>query len=227
MDTNNSASRRRDSASAAFVRQQQVAALLQAMDRDAIAVRLQECGSSRTARSRHAWPWTCRSPGCAWCGPRLATRWWRGLQRWAMALSAPAMSVTLAVPPGPIVGVAPRFRRALRDVRDRAARADRRWATVSIAGMVDAEGHLHLLLLHPDLSATAVERVMARRWPQVRFQPSCGDAPPFAFTPRDAASLARVRRGVEPLRVVVLGQRLRHRDDPKAGEREPMPLVFA
>ncbi len=70
-----------------------------------------------------------------------------------------------------------------RALRDRAARADRRWGTVPIAGMVDAQGHLLLVGIHPDLPTQVVERVVARRWPQVRCQPPFDPAPSFTFRP--------------------------------------------
>jgi hypothetical protein len=55
-------------------------------------------------------------------------------------------------------------------------------------------------------------------------------APSWRFNPIDAAELARIRRGVEPLRITVLPQRIasaRHQDAcARSLPVEPMPLCM-
>lgn len=191
-----------------------------------IASRLERCAAERFARRRDRWPWTCRSSGCQWCGPRLAARWWRGLAQWAGEAAAPALHMVLPEQHGPLIGVAPKLRRALRDLRDRAARNDLRWRAVAIAGMLDGSGRAHVLIRHMELPATLAVRTMMRRWPKARYVDSSEMGPRFFFSPADAAALARARRGVEPLRVVVLAQRPRRPRQAASGGRDPMPWLF-
>lgn len=125
------------------------------------------------------------------------------------------------------VGAAPLLRRALRDVRDRAARSDERWRTVAIAGMLSANGEAVALVIHPDLRRSEVERSLRRRWADAAFPPPPGDRD-FLSSVDEAVFLARARRGVEPLRVLILAQRVRPAVQPSSGHhlQEPMPMAF-
>jgi hypothetical protein len=192
-----------------------------------VAERLARCMAARAARRRDAWPWRCRSPGCAWCGPPAARRWWHGLHLWAEGTRETA--VTAAVVPAGGIGAVPRLRRALRDVRDRAAQADARWRAVAMLGMLETEGRAAVLVVHPvRLPRIVVERALRRRWPGVVLS-EVEPEPSFRFPTGLAAALARARRGMEPLRMVVMPQRPRASPGEAAGSsaREPMPIAFA
>lgn len=75
--------------------------------------------------------------------------------------------------------------------------------------------------------------MLRRRWPGVTVAEVDALEPSWAMSTEDAAELARVRRGVEPLRIVVLPQRAADRDargsaaPPGAPTTlEPKPIVF-
>lgn len=155
-----------------------------------------------------------------------AARWRRGLAQWAGEAAAPALHLVLPEKLRPLIGVAPKLRRALRDLRDRAARNDTRWRAVAIAGMLDGSGRAHVLVRHMELPATLATGAMTRRWPKARCVDSGEMGPRFFFSAADAAAVGRARRGVEPLRVVVLAQRARRPRHAASGEREPMPWLF-
>lgn len=212
------------------IRQRETAELLRANGAADLAGRLERCATARRSRGRTTWPWACKTAGCSWCGRRTARRWWRGLSLWSMASADPLMLAQL--PPRldlPLLSIAPQIRRALRDLRDRAARADRRWAGLAIAGMVDSTGSALLLVRHPDLSQAAVARAIARRWPGARCcAPDPAMAlPDFDFCPEAAATLACARRGVEPLRVVIMPRMEKRSATPPAEYEQPLPFIVA
>lgn len=93
-----------------------------------------------------------------------------------------------------------------------------------MAGVLGGD-HLPLLVQHAGISRAATSSMLERRWPDVVLG-DIGDAEPSAqLTVNDAAALARRRRGVEPIRVVVAAQGAvtplgcRWHD-------QPMPFVF-
>jgi hypothetical protein len=119
----------------------------------------------------------------------------------------------------------------MRDVRDRAAQRRSRWRGVAITGMTSANGAALLLIRHPALTRAEVADVLRRRWPDVTL--SDGTVPPtWEMTVEDAVELACERRGVEPLRVVVLPQRASLTDGRHgvgvlaAADLEPMPVLL-
>lgn len=75
--------------------------------------------------------------------------------------------------------------------------------------------------------------MLRRRWPEVAVAEVGALEPSWSMSVEDTTELARVRRGVEPLRIVVLPQR---HDDPLLGGHtavveppvwlEPMPVVL-
>ncbi len=199
--------------------------------------RLTRCMDARGARRQDdGWPWTCRTSGCAWCGGTLARRWWRGLVRWAMEDgTAP---VTLAVLPlhhraGDLRAAVARLRRACRDVRDRTARRNQRWRGVAMAGMAMGDGTAFVLVRHPGLVRQEVAAVLRRRWSAAVVGEVGAAEPSWSMSAEDAAELARARRGVEPLRIVVMAQRAadacgRGRADAHGAAEPvaPMPIAF-
>ena len=166
-----------------------------------IAARLTLCMQERQAR-RADWPWRCRSAGCWACRRTLTRSWWRGMLAWP---DQPWSSLAV-IPLGtdPIASIR-RLRKGLRDVRDRAARVDQRWAGVAFAGLL-SEGVAMILISHPDFDRTAVWWALSARWPKAVIV-DVGDAEPsWRMAGDDAVALARCRRGIEPIRIVVMPQ---------------------
>ena len=213
-----------------------IAALRKAGDAH-VARRLERCMEVRLGRRRGGgWPEVCRSPGCGWCGPTLARRWWRGIERWVAEQDAPASRIVLPLPPrscGRLRARAAVLRRALRDLRDRTARRCWRWRGVAIAGMVGGDGAAVVLVRHPCIAREEVARVFGRRWSGSAVGEVGAASPRWEFASEDAAELALLHRGVEPLRLLVLAQR---GAEASAGQRgaahgsaepfEPMPIAL-
>lgn len=143
--------------------------------------------------------------------------WWRGIMAWP---EHPWTS--LAVIPlssDPITSI-PRLRKGLRDIRDRNARLDHRWAGVTFAGMLSEQVAM-VLVNHRDLDQASVWWTLSARWPDAVIV-DVGDAQPsWRMTATDAAALARRRRGIEPVRIVVMPQRIA-----SMAQHEPMPIAF-
>lgn len=200
------------------------------------ADRLARCMEARGAqRQGDGWPWTCTSAGCAWCGRALRRRWWTGMRRWIVQEGA---LVSLAVlplhhHPGDLRAAVARLRRACRDVRDRTARRNWRWRAVAVAGMATGDGTALLFFRHTGVDRAAIAQVLGKRWPSSVVGDVGAKPPSWTFAAEDAAELARARRGVEPLRVVVLAQRAANTDERRRGSEHdsveahaPMPVAF-
>ena len=114
-----------------------------------------------------------------------------------------------------------RLRKGLRDSRDRTARQDHRWRGVAMAGLMDRE-RLLILIQHPGIDRTEVWSVLERRYPEVWLYGPADIEPSAVTTVEGAASLARCRRGIEPIRIVILEQVAASHDKLE----EPMPFCF-
>jgi hypothetical protein len=200
-----------------------------------MANRLAQCMKARVGRCLDGGrPWTCRSPGCSWCRKTTKSRWWAGSQRWVAEGGESVSIVVLPVQyrPGELRAAVARLRRACRDVRDRAARQRARWRSVAMAGVAFGNGTALLLIRHPVVALAEVGDVITRRWPDAIIRQGISASPCWAMSVQDAVELGRARRGVEPLRVVVLPQRAsltsgRHGGGVLAtAELEPMPVLF-
>jgi len=213
-----------------------IAALLATTTSMPVADRLRKCMQARLhRRGGTGWPWTCRSAGCAWCRGPLIGRWWAGLRRW---ITHDGAAVSLAVlplhhRPGGLHAAVTRLRRACGDVRDRRAQKNRRWRDVAVAGMANGDGAALLLIRHVDIDRAEIAEVLHGRWPGSVVGDVGEASPTRPFAVEDAAELARARRGVEPLRIVVLaqraantGERRRTAADEPAEPIAPMPITF-
>ena len=67
-----------------------------------------------------------------------------------------------------------------------------------------------------------VEAVLRRRWPEVMVKGLEQEVPTWAMTAEDAADLGRCRRGIEPMRIVVMPQ---HDRQIVAPTIEAMPVL--
>ncbi len=156
------------------------------------------------------------------------------MHRWITREGAPDSLAVLPSPhsPGALRAAVARLRRACRDVRDRTARKRRRWCGVAMAEMATGDGVMLVLVCHPGVARSEVADVLRRRWPAAVVQDVGAAEPSWSMPTEDAAELARVRRGVEPLRIVVLPQSAADPAmlgltgaAPAAMVVEPMPIV--
>ena len=115
-----------------------------------------------------------------------------------------------------------RLRRGLRDVRDRMAQHKKRWCDVCCTGMAGGDGRAVVMISHEGVDRREVEDVLRRRWPNAVVKELEQGEPTVAMTAEDAADLGRRRRGVEPLRIVIMPQQ-----DKQAitSPIEPMPVA--
>jgi hypothetical protein len=133
--------------------------------------------------------------------------------------------------PGVLRTAVLRLRRALRDIRDRMARRDHRWHAVAGAGMALGSGTAMLLVRHPGIGEAEIVKVLRRHWPDAQVTDITTAFPIWNLGIEDAVELARAKRGVEPLRIVVMGQGCNANLDllmatARRGTVEPMPAVF-
>jgi hypothetical protein len=148
--------------------------------------------------------------------------WWNGMCQW----SAEAASCLAIIPLYSSVGLPDavrRLRRGLRDVRDRMVRRRRRWREVCCTGMAGGDGTALVLVSHEGVDRCEVEAVLRRRWPDTTVKEFEQETPTVAMTAEDAADLGRCRRGVEPLRIVVMPQH--YRLPITSPIVQPMPVV--
>ncbi len=206
-----------------YVAQQEVIAALYVIGEPNLADRLERCMTARRERrGGDGWPFTCRSAACVWCRRPLIRSWWHGMCRW----SAEATTWSLAIIPmnssAGLPDAVRRLRRGLRDVRDRTARCRNRWRDVCFAGMAGGDGTALVMITHEDVDRSDVVDVLRRRWPEVVVKELEQEVPTWAMTAADAADLGRCRRGVEPLRIVVMPQQHRQIVAPVT---EAMPIL--
>jgi hypothetical protein len=73
--------------------------------------------------------------------------------------------------------------------------------------MVGGDGTAFILIEHEGVDRQELLAVLQRRWPEVVLKNLENEAPTSTMAMDDATDLARFRRGVEPVRIVVLPQR--------------------
>jgi hypothetical protein len=190
----------------AHTAQQQVIAALRSIGEVDLATRLEQCMTVR--RERHngdGWPRTCRTAACVWCRRSMMHGWWAGMRDWSAATAVSLAIIPIPSPTGLREAVC-RMRRGLRDVRDRMARRRRRWRELGFAGMAGGDRRALVLVSHDGVDRREVLDVLRRRWPDVVLKGLEQDAPTSEMVAEDAADLGRCRRGVEPLRIVIMPQ---------------------
>ena len=74
--------------------------------------------------------------------------------------------------------------------------------------MIGGDHRALVLISHEGVERREVMDVLRRRWPDVALKDLENEEPVWAMTPDDAADLGRRRRGVEPLRILVMPQRI-------------------
>jgi hypothetical protein len=189
-----------------------------------LADRLERCAAERRARHNgDCWPYSCRSAACVWCRRAMIRGWWNGMCHW----SAEAATSSLAIIPmhssAGLPDAVRRLRRGLRDVRDKIARHRRSWRDLSFAGMAGGDGTALVMVTHDGVDRREVLDVLRRRWLNAVVKELEQEQPAVAMLAGDAAALGECRRGVEPLRIVIMPQHDRQRIT--APVIEPMPVV--
>ena len=207
------------------VQQEVIAALYEIGDSD-LADRLERCMAAR--QERHygdGWPYSCRSSACLWCRRAMIRGWWEGMRYWSEAATTLSLAIISIRSPAGLPDAARRLRRGLRDVRDRTARRFRRWRTVSFAGLTGGDHRALVLISHDGVERRELLDVLRRRWPSVVLKDLAQEEPMWAMTPDDAADLGTHRRGAEPLRILVMPQRITRVTVAPLREIEPMPIL--
>jgi hypothetical protein len=98
--------------------------------------------------------------------------------------------------------------------------------------MAQADGKAMLLVRHPGIGKAEIAEALRRRWLHALVEDAVEMSPVWDFGIDDAVELARAKRGVEPLRIVVMAQRyVGACSDPLevaagSGMKEPMPSLF-
>ncbi len=179
-----------------YADQEEVIALLNMMGDFDLANRLERCAAVRRVRHHAGWPRVCRTAACVWCRRPTMRSWWLGMCQW----TAEATTWSLAAIPlhlsASLLHAVRRLRRALRDVRDRAARRRRRWREVCCAGMVGGDHGALVMITHEGIERREVQDVLHHRWPGVLVKSLEDEEPSVAMSPADAADLGRCRLGL-------------------------------
>jgi hypothetical protein len=72
--------------------------------------------------------------------------------------------------------------------------------------MMGGDHRALVLISHEGVDHRAVLDVLGRRWPQVVLKDLEAEEPVWEMAPHEAAEIGGRRRGVEPLRIVVMPQ---------------------
>jgi hypothetical protein len=206
-----------------YAAQQEVIIALTEVDEPDLANRLERCMTARRERrGGDGWPFTCRTAGCVWCRPPMIRSWWNGMRHWSAAATSSLAIISLYSSVG-LPDSVRRLRRGLRDVRDRMARRRYKWRDVCFAGMAGGDHTAMVMVTHESIDSGEVEDVLRRRWPDVVVKSVEQEQPAVTMTADVAADLGRCRRGVEPLRIVVMPQY--DRQPITSPIVQPMPVI--
>jgi hypothetical protein len=173
-----------------------------------VAARLRRCAAARQdRRCDGGWPWTCRSVGCVWCRPPIIRGWWAGMLAWRSPPALILVTIPLTWQAGQMRTTVRRLRCALRDFRDRRARRSRGWRGVCLCGLVTGDGRAMVVVDRGTVDRGEFFYALKRRWADAVVTDLTNEQPSAEITIRDAVELATLRRGAEPLRLVILPQR--------------------
>ena len=97
---------------------------------------------------------------------------------------------------------------------------------MSVAGLMGGDHTALMMISHPDIDRREVLSVLGRRWPEVVVKDLEHEEPAWTMTANDAAELGSRQRGAEPLRIVILSQKItRVAVAPVPVNLEPVPVV--
>jgi hypothetical protein len=83
-----------------------------------------------------------------------------------------------------------------------------------------------MLISHEGVDRRELLDVLRRRWPDVVLKDLENEKPAWAMTPDEAADLGMRRRGVEPLRILVMPQKISRVTVAPMPVIAPMPVVI-
>ena len=185
---------------AAEAHQTQVIAILRDHGEHDLANRLERCQEARQHRDA-GWPaYRCGTAGCLACRRRLIRTWWRGFIRWCEG--TPTSIAMIPLDDDRLTAIR-KLRKGLRDIRDRHAREDWRSSGVAYAGFLSGDEAM-VLVQHPGLRRAHVGAALGRRWPGMVVGEVGEVVPGWKMPVEDVVRLAQARRGVEPIRVMVM-----------------------
>ena len=191
-----------------YTEQQAVIDALLSISEPDLAARLDRCMTSHRSRHHGAGrQFSCQSAACTWCRRAMIHGWWVGICDWAAVTSSLAiLSIDSSIG---LLDATRHLRRAIRDVRDRVARHRNEWRDVRFAGIIGGDRRTMLMVSHERVDRCEVQDVMRRRWPDVLINKPGREEPVWEMSPDDAAGLGQCRRGIEPVRLVIMPQRER------------------
>jgi hypothetical protein len=211
----------------AYATQQGVIAALYEIGDPDLAVRLERCMTARQRRHYgDGWPYSCRSAACVWCRRPMIRGWWAGIRYWSESAATSSLAIIPIRSPAGLPDAVRRLRRGLRDIRDRTARHWKRWRSVSFAGLMGGDHKALVLIAHQGVDRREVLDVLSRRWPDVVVKEPEQEEPTWLMTAYDAAELGSRRRGAEPLRVLVMPQKITRVAVAPARVIEAMPVLI-
>jgi hypothetical protein len=211
----------------AYASQQEVIAILYEIGDPDLANRLERCMTARQLRHYgDGWAYSCRTPACLFCRRPMIRGWWEGMRHWSEVATTSSLAIIPTLATAGLPDAARRLRRGLRDVRDRSARRWRQWRTIAFADMIGGDHKALVLISHQGVDRREVADVLGRRWPDVVVKDLEDEEPTWAMMADEAAELGRRRRGVEPLRILVLAQQVLRVTVAPAPVVEPMPVVI-
>jgi hypothetical protein len=151
-----------------------------------------------------------------------------GIRSWLGNDEVSTIILPVVYHPGDFRRVVRTLRRSLRDLRDRQARkpGNRAWRQVVFGGMLCADMLAVIHIHHAGIPRQDVVAAVTRRWadavPARRDYPVAAD-----WSLDDRVALARIRRGAEPLRIVVApqGQRPRAPLPGMMQDYQPLPVI--
>jgi hypothetical protein len=193
----------------AYPAQQEIIAALREIGDNDLAHRLERCMTARQQRCYGSgWPYSCRSAGCFWCRRAMIRGWWAGFLYWAKAATTSSLAIIPLQSPS---GLHDTVRRS-----------------VAFAGLVDGDGKALAMISHEGVDRRELQDRLRQRWPEMVLKDLGGEEPVWEMTAEDAADLGARRRGVEPLRIVIMPQQvMRVRVTPApVVEIAPMPVVI-
>ena len=204
-------------------KQAEVIAALATAGQDDLADRMTNCQRCRLWRGDGLrWLDRCRLGGCWSCRRPMIRAWWRALTEWAEP-DATLLAVSLG--DDRIAGMRT-LRRGLRDVRDRAAYLRPAWREVAFGGIISGTTAM-VLAVHPHVPQAKMLTVLRQRWSDTVVLNLIGNEPSWRMDTDTAVLLSILRRGIEPLRAVVMPQGIPQLPPPpEEPYLEPMPMLF-
>jgi hypothetical protein len=147
------------------------------------------------------------------------------MRYWSSATTSCLAIIPILSPAG-LPDATRRLRRSIRDVRDRTARRWKRWRRIAFAGLMGGDHTALIMISHHGIERWEVQDVLRRRWPSIVLKDLESEEPVWEMAANDAADLGSRRRGVEPLRITVMSQKITRVTVAHVPVIQPMPVVI-